>query len=88
MNNSPKQPLSQDKINALLGMTSKKLGTDPSTLRKQLEQGNITDIVKKLGGEDAAQVNHMLKNPKEMEKLFNSPQVKDLINKLSQGKTS
>lgn len=86
MNNSPKQPLSPDKINALLGMTSKKLGTDPATLRRNLEQGNITDVVKNLGGEDAAQINRMLNNPKEMEKLFNSPQVKELLAKLTQGK--
>ena len=86
MNNSPKRPLSQDKINSLLGMTSKKLGTDPDTLRRQLEQGNITDVVKNLGGEDAAQINRMLSNPKEMEKLFNSSQVKELIAKLTQGK--
>ena len=67
-------------------MTSKKLGTDPATLRRNLEQGNITDVVKNLGGEDAAQINRMLNNPKEMEKLFNSPQVKELLAKLTQGK--
>ncbi|MEG2038117.1 MAG: hypothetical protein RRZ73_00170 [Oscillospiraceae bacterium] len=86
MNNSSNNSLSQENLNALLGLTSKKLGTDPQKLRSQLEKGNITDLVKSLSGDDAAQINKMINDPKELEKLLNNPQVKDILGKLMKNK--
>ena len=74
--------LSQNQINALLKMAGKKLGTDPNQLKQKLENGNVGEVVQQLGGDQAGQINQLLNNPTEMEKFFNSPQMKDMMNKL------
>ena len=82
MNNSAPK-FSSAQLNSMLAIASKKLGTSPEALRQNIEQGNIAEVVKKMGGHDAEQVSRLLNNKEELEKLMNSPQVKELINKLN-----
>lgn len=52
--------LSQAQINALLKMAGKKLGTDPETIRKSLENGNVDNLLKNSNND---QLKQALGNP-------------------------
>ncbi|MCI8624622.1 MAG: hypothetical protein HFG26_13320 [Provencibacterium sp.] len=73
-------------MNALLGIAGKQLGTDPQRLKAQLEGGQITEALKGLDPQKSAQINQILQNPQQLEKLLNSPQVKSLLNTLMKQK--
>ena len=80
MNQTPNLP--PEKMNHLLNLAGKKLGTNPGELKQQIEQGNLSGVLGKMEPDKAAQINQLLNNPKELEKLFNSPQMSDMIKKL------
>ena len=75
MNNNPQ--MNKARLDMLLSMAGKKLGTDPSKLKSQLEQGAF---------DQAAQINRLLSNPQALEQLLNTPRAKQLLNELMGGK--
>lgn len=77
--------LSQDNFNALLQMAGKKLGKDPEELKAQLESGNVDNLTRGLDAKSAKQLNSVLSNPKLLEAMMNSDQVKKLLSGLAGG---
>lgn len=75
---------SQAQLNMLLKMAGKKLGTDPETLRKALENGNADALLKQSKGRND-QLKQVLSNPELVSKLMDSPQAKELLKKLMEG---
>lgn len=59
----------------LLKMAGKQLGKDPSQLKKQLESGNINDVLASLSPQQAAQVKSALANPQVLNQLLSNPQI-------------
>ena len=84
MNQSNASGFSQLQINALLKLAGKRMNVDPQTLRRQLEAGNVAQVMQQLGGDQAAQVNQMLQNPQELQKLIQSPQIAKMIQQMTQ----
>ena len=76
--------LSQAQLNMLLKMAGKKLGTDPDTLRKTLENGGADALLKQSKGSND-QLKQVLSNPELASKLMESPQAKELLKKLMEG---
>ena len=84
MNQSNASGFSQLQINALLKLAGKRMNVDPQILRRQLEAGNVAQVMQQLGGDQAAQVNQMLQNPQELQKLIQSPQIAKMIQQMTQ----
>lgn len=84
MNNNPQ--VNKARLDMLLSMAGKKLGTDPGKLRSQLERGAFDEALKGLDQNQAAQINHLLSNPKALEQMLNTPKAKQLLQELMGGK--
>lgn len=78
--------LSNDSLNALLGMAGKKLGQDPAALKQQLESGNLNGLLSSLDPNAQAQINQALQNPKQIEALLGDQKVKNMLSNLMGGK--
>ena len=75
---------SQAQLNMLLKMAGKKLGTDPETLRKTLENENADALLQQSKNSNE-QLRQALSNPELASKLMESPQAKELLKKLTGG---
>lgn len=74
---------SQDQLNALLRFASKKLGMTPEALAKTLQNGNVSDLGKRLPPDKAAKLNGMTTDQKKQtEELLRSPEAQRLISQL------
>lgn len=72
-------------LQALLGIASKKLGTSPEVLQKQLQDGTFEKALGNMPGADATRLKQALSNPKTAEKILSTPQAKAIYKKLQQG---
>ena len=75
--------LNPQALNALLGMASKKLGTTPEQLQKQLQDGTFEQALNGMPNKDAEKLKQALSDPKTAEKILSSPQAKAIYEKLS-----
>ncbi len=73
-------------LQALLGIASKKLGTDPNTLQKQLTDGTFEKALSNMPGKEAAALKQALSDPKSAERILSTPQARAIYSKLSGGK--
>lgn len=78
MNNN----IDSKKIEALLSVASKKLGTDPNTLKNQLENGSFDKALGNLPQSQQAKLMKALSDPKSAEKLLSTPQAQEIYKKL------
>ena len=72
-------------LNALLGIASKKLGTSPETLQRQLQQGKFDQALGTMPSNEAAKLKKALSDPKKAEKILSTPQAKAIYEKLMKG---
>lgn len=72
-------------LQALLGIASKKLGTTPEVLQKQLQDGTFEKALGNMPGSDAAKLKQALSDPKTAEKILSTPQAKAIYKKLQNG---
>ena len=72
-----------DQMNLLLQTLSKKLGTDPNSLKSAAQNGDMSKTLKGLKQEDAQKVQQILNDKKAPEKLLSSPQAQQLLKMLS-----
>ncbi len=84
MNINPNN-MSPEKLNMLLNMAGKKLGVNPNSLKSSLESGDLKGVMNGMNPEAAQKFNNIVSNPKELEKIMNSPQAQELIKKLMEG---
>lgn len=71
-----------NKFDNLLKAASKKLGTDPETLKKAAQSGDINSALKNLNSEDAKKIQNILSNKDMASKLLSSPQAQQILKKL------
>ncbi len=74
--------LSPKQVQQLLTALSQQLNCDPNQLRQMLQSGNFASALK---GNDAQQLQSLLRNPKQLKQLMNSPDMQELLRRL-QGK--
>ena len=77
---------SPDKMNLLLNMAGKKLGKDPQALKQQLESGNLGDAISGLDANTQNKIGAILQDPKALETMLQSDQVKNIISGFTKGK--
>ena len=75
--------MQKDDMNKL----NKKLGFDVSKMKEAAEKGTLDDFVNKNLSQNATkQLKDVLSNKEACEKLLSSPQAKELMKKLTEGK--
>lgn len=75
--------LNPKQADALLKMVSKKVGTSPDELKKDLEKGDLRKLTQGMSEEESQKLQQTISNKALMEKVFSSPEAQDLIRKLS-----
>lgn len=71
------QNFSPEKIQLLLNIAGKKLGTDPTVLKEKLENGSLEGL--NLSSSQNQQLNKVLSNPKMMEQMLNNPKIQEIL---------
>jgi len=78
--------ISKEKMDDLIDMASKKIGTEPELLRRAAESGEIDKLFSKLSQKDAAKLQEVLMDKEAAEKLLSSPQARMLLKKVMEKK--
>ncbi len=73
---------SEQQLNQLLQLASKKMGTTPEELKKKLMNNNVQETLNGMNQHDAQKVQQVLNNPALAKKLLNAPQAQEMIKKL------
>lgn len=74
--------MNNSEINNLLNGLSQRLNTSPDALKENLEKGNINSVLSKMNSSQAKKIQKILDDPKQSEKILNSPQAQAIIKKL------
>lgn len=69
----------QPDLSGLVDEASKKLGISPKELQRQLENGTLDNIMKKLPQQQAQNFQQILNNPELAKKMMQSPQVQQMM---------
>ena len=69
-------------LNAMLKNNSAGQNISAEQVKNMAQQGSPNEILKNLDPQNAQKVKEILNNPKEMEKIMNSPQAQSLLKKL------
>ena len=72
-------------INDILKTASKQLGTDPETLKKAASKGDINNLLKNLGKEQADKISEILSDKNKASQLLSSPKAQSLLKKFFGG---
>ncbi len=68
------QGFSEQKINMLLNLASKKMGMSPEALRQKLEDGTFDNIVKGLSESDTQKLSSIADDPKKINSILSNPE--------------
>lgn len=69
-------------INNLINTLSKKLGTQPETLKKAAQTGEVNNLFKNMDSKQASKLQKVLSDENSAKKLLDTPQAKALMKKL------
>ncbi|MGB4093654.1 MAG: hypothetical protein WBK46_17185 [Ruminococcus flavefaciens] len=78
-----KKNFDENKVNALLGAVSKKIGISSDQLRKELAEGKFDSALASMNKNDASKLQRVMNDPKLIEKVMSTPQAQALYKKLS-----
>lgn len=79
--------MNNNELNKIMKQAQSKTGLDISKMKEASEQGRLDDYVSKNLSEDKAkEIKNVLSNKDACEKLLSSPQAKELMKKLMEGK--
>ena len=78
--------ISGQQADAMLAMAAKKLGKNPDELKSQLQKGDMNALTSSLDEKQKQQVASVLNDPQAMQRLMQSPQVKELLDRLAKGR--
>lgn len=81
--NMDKKSFDENKVNALLGAVSKKIGVSSDQLRKELAEGKFDSALASMNKNDASKLQRVMNDPKLIEKMMSTPQAQALYKKLS-----
>lgn len=59
------------------------MGIDPKKLKKQMESGQMDDVVKNLNTTQQAQIKNLMNNPAAVQKLMENEKLQALIKDLT-----
>lgn len=79
-----KGEISEDKLNLLINIVSKKMGMSPNMLRSKLEDGSFDNVVKNLSENDAKKLENLVSNPKLVDNILTSPEARSNLNQIIQ----
>lgn len=71
-----------NKLNNLLGILSEQLGSNPQKLKKDVQSGNINEIVKNLNPKDAEKIKKVLSDKNAASGILSMPKAKKLLKDL------
>lgn len=74
--------LSPAQMNQLIQTLAAQLHCSPDQLRQQLQSGNFGAVTASLNQNDARQVQNLLRDPRQLQQIMNSPEMKELLRKL------
>lgn len=77
-----KQP-DQKMVDALMKAAAKSMGTTPEQLKAQIDNGSLQKSLSGMNSIQATQLSAALSDPKNAERIMNTPQAKALLNKLT-----
>ncbi len=75
--NQPK--LSQNQLEALLKLTSQRLGTTPEALKQAAQNGDLSQMLNGAGQNESAAMQKVLSDPEAAKKLLSTPQAQKLL---------
>ena len=75
--------MNQKNLDALLSMASKKAGVSPDEFKKNLQNGDLSQITKGMSKDDNAKLQQALADKKILNKIMSSPEAQDIMRKLS-----
>ena len=78
-----KKNFDENKVNALLGAVSQKIGVSSDQLRKELAEGKFDSALASMNKNDASKLQRVMNDPKLIEKMMSTPQAQALYKKLS-----
>lgn len=75
-------PLSPAQVESLLQSLAQQLHCDPNQLRQQLQNGNLSAVTRSMSDSDVQQVKNLLNDPKQLQQVMNSPEMKELLRRI------
>lgn len=75
-------PLSPAQVESLLQSLAQQLHCDPNQLRQQLQNGNLSAVTRSMSNSDVQQVKNLLNDPKQLQQVMNSPEMKELLRRI------
>ncbi len=79
--------MNNNEIDNLIKKAEKKTGMDIDKMKQAAENGRLDDFVNKnLSSKGASELKNVLTNREAVEKLLSTPEAKELMKKLTEGK--
>ena len=78
--------MNQRNLDALLSMASKKFGTTPEELKKNLQSGNLSQFTQGMNENDSTKFQQAVSDKALAQKILSSPEAQDIMRKLSEKK--
>lgn len=71
--------LNQNQLEALLKLTSQRLGTTPEALKQAAQNGDLSQMLNGAGQNESAAMQKVLSDPEAAKKLLSTPQAQKLL---------
>lgn len=75
-------PLSPGQMESLIQSLAQQLHCDPNQLRQQLQSGNFSAVTRSMSNSDVQQVKKLMNDPKQLQQVMNSPEMKELLRRI------
>ncbi len=73
------QNLSPNQLEALLKLTSQRLGTTPEALKQAAQNGDLSQMLGAMNQNESSAMQKVLSDPEAAKKLLSSPQAQKLL---------
>ncbi len=73
------QALNNDKLEALLKVTSQRLGTTPEALKQAAQNGDLSKMLGQMNPNESSAMQKVLSDPEAAKKLLSTPQAQKLL---------
>ena len=77
--------ITPDQLQALIAYASRRLGMTPEQLQRTVQEGGLSSLADKVGGDSASQSASLAGDRQKAEQLLNSPQAQAILKQLLGG---
>lgn len=77
--------ITPDQLQALIAYASRRLGMTPEQLQRTVQEGGLSSLADKVGGDSASQIASLAGDRQKAEQLLNSPQAQAILKQLLGG---